>query len=148
MLRKEDVVLHFRSKIAAAYYDRLERMFFFNWNQSRYAVRITQSVKDYSKPVIMEEGNQIALVFKDRSVGQTLHIFDSAEDDAELIGVVMYERDSRERITIVHLALHERCRRIFKEEKINIAASALDELFSIFKKIKGINRVRIYYINE
>src|SRR5699024_1649664 len=148
MLRKEDVVLHFRSSIDASYYDRLERMFFFNWNQSRYAGRITQSVEDYAKPVIIEEGDQIALVFKDRSVGQTLHIFDSANDDAELIGVVMYERDSREQITIVHLVLHERCRRIFKEEKVNIAALVLEELLTIFKKIRGVNRVRIYYINK
>ena len=148
MLNKEDVVLHFRSKIDASYRDELERLFFFNWNQSRYASRITQSVKDYSKPVIVEEGEEIALVFKDRTIGQTLHIFDSEDTDASLIGVVMYERDTKERITVVHLALHERCRQIFKSEGINVAAIVMDELFSIFSKIKGVKKVRIYYLDK
>ncbi|MDZ7693171.1 MAG: hypothetical protein U5K69_18965 [Balneolaceae bacterium] len=81
-------------------------------------------------------------------MGQTLHIFDSDEPDANLIGVVMFERDSRARITIIHIALHERCREIFEEEGLNITALVIKKLFSIFKLIKGVERVRIYYINK
>src|SRR6056297_1427907 len=149
MLKKQDITIHFRSKINAELRERLERIFFFNWNQSRYAARITQSVKEYSKPGIEEEGkDEIALVFKDRSIGQTLHIFDSDGQDAVLIGVVMYERDSPEQITIIHLALHETCKEIFKAENVNIAAVVIEELFSLFRKIKGVERVRIYYTNR
>lgn len=149
MLKKEDITLHFRSNIDASYREELERLFFFNWNQSRYAKRITQSVKDYAKPVIVDlEDDEIALVFKDREIGQTLHIFDSDLANASLIGVVMYERDTEERITIVHLALHERCKQIFKDEKVNIAAVVLEELFVLFRKIKGVQRVRIYYTDR
>ena len=149
MLKKEDITIHFRSKIKTDLRERLERIFFFNWNQSRYAARITQSVKEYSKPVIEEEGKgEIALVFKDRSIGQTLHIFDSDSDDAALIGVVMYERDSPEQITIIHLALHETCKEIFKKEKMNVAGVVIEELFSLFRKIKGVERVRIYYTDR
>jgi len=148
-MKKEDITIHFRSKINAGLREQLERIFFFNWNQSRYAARITQSVKEYSKPVIEDEGdNKIALVFRDRSIGQTLHIFDSDTPDAALIGVVMYERDSPEQITIIHLALHETCKEIFKQEKVNIAAVVIEELFSLFRKIKGVKRVRIYYTNR
>jgi hypothetical protein len=149
MLKKEDITIHFRSKIKADLRERLERIFFFNWNQSRYAARITQSVKEYSKPVIEEEGNdEIALVFKDRSIGQTLHIFDSDGQDAALIGVVMYERDSPEQITIIHLALHETCKEIFKTDNVNVAAVVIEKLFALFSKIKGVERVRIYYTNR
>lgn len=148
-MKKEDITTHFRSKINAGLRERLERIFFFNWNQSRYAARITQSVKEYSKPVIEDEGDdEIALVFKDRSIGQTLHIFDSDNDDAVLIGVVMYERDSPEQITVVHLALHEQCKEIFKKEKVNVAGVVIEELFYLFRKIKGVERVRIYYTNQ
>lgn len=149
MLKKEDIIIHFRSKIDSSYREELERIFFFNWNQSRYASRITQSVKDYAKPVIIEEDdNEIALVFKDRSIGQTLHIFDSDHNDANLIGVVMYERDSEDQITIVHLALHERCKEIFKKEKVNVAAVVIEKLFTLFRKIKGVERVRMYYTDK
>jgi len=151
MLKKEDIILHFRSSIDASYRDELERIFFFNWNQSRYAARITQSVKEYAKPVIVdleEEKGKIALLFTDRTIGQTLHIFDGDGENANLIGVAMYERDTEERITIVHLALHEQCKQIFKDERMNVASIVLEELFSLFQKIKGVQRVRIYYINR
>jgi hypothetical protein len=149
MLKKEDITIHFRSKIDSSLRERLERIFFFNWNQSRYAARITQSVKEYSKPVIEEEGaNEIALVFKDRSIGQTLHVFDSAGPDAALIGVVMYERDSVDQITIIHLALHETCKEIFKTDNVNVAAVVIEKLFVLFSKIKGVEWVRIYYTNR
>jgi hypothetical protein len=149
MLNKEDITIHFRSKIDSGLRERLERIFFFNWNQSRYAARITMSVQEYSKPVIEDEGDdEIALVFQDRSIGQTLHVFDSESPDAALIGVVMYERDSPEQITIIHLALHEQCREIFKKEKVNVAGVVIEELFLLFRKIKGVERVRIYYTNR
>lgn len=149
MLKKEDVVIHFRSKIDASLREELERIFFFNWNQSRYASRITQSVKEYAKPVIVDEENgEIALVFKDQKIGQSLHIFDNHHSDANLIGVVMYERDSKEQITIVHLVLHEHCREIFKNEGVNIVSVVLEELFLLFHKIKGVERIRMYYINK
>ena len=149
MLKKEDITIHFRSKIDASLRERLERIFFFNWNQSRYASRITQSVKEYAKPVIVDEGDdEIALVFNDRTIGQTLHIFDSDGHDAALIGVVMYERDTPEQITIIHMALHETCKEIFKKENVNIAAVVIEELFALFRKIKGVERIRIYYTNR
>ena len=149
MLKKEDITVYFRSKIDDSLRERLERIFFFNWNQSRYASRITQSVKEYAKPVIAEEGDgEIALVFNDRSIDQTLHIFDSDTPDAALIGVVMYERDSPEQITIIHLALHETCKEIFKKENVNIAAVVIEELFTLSRKIKGVDRVRIYYTDR
>lgn len=149
MLKKEDIIIHFRSKIDASYREELELIFFFNWNQSRYASRITQSVKEYAKPVIVDAGEgMVALVFKDRKIGQTLHIFDGDRDNANLIGVVMYERDSEEQITIVHLVLHERCKEIFKKEKVNVAAVVIEELFSLFQKIKGVNKVRMYYTDR
>ena len=149
MLKKEDITIHFRSKIDVSLRERLERIFFFNWNQSRYASRITQSVKEYAKPVIVDEGDdEIALVFNDRTIGQTLHIFDSDGHDAALIGVVMYERDTPEQITIIHMALHETCKEIFKKENVNIAAVVIEELFALFRKIKGVERIRIYYTNR
>ena len=149
MLKKEDITLHFRSKIDASLREELERIFFFNWNQSRYASRITQSVKEYSKPVITDVNkDEIALVFNDPLIGQTLHIFDSDKPNANLIGVVMYERDTPEQVTIIHLAIHEHCKEIFKREKINVAAVILDEVFSLLRQIKGVSRVRIYYTNR
>ncbi|WP_133120222.1 hypothetical protein [Rhodohalobacter barkolensis] len=123
-------------------------MFYFNRNQSRYVDRINQSIKEYSKPIVVEENGEVALVFKEREIGQTLHIFDGDYEGAALIGAVMYVRDSEERITIVHMALHEECSRIYKEEGVNIVGIVMHEVLSIFKKMKGVSTVRIYYIDK
>jgi hypothetical protein len=148
MLKKEDVVVHFKSKLAEHYRDELDSMFYFNRNQKRYVDRINSSIEEYSKPIVVEEDGEVSLVFQDRKIGQTLHIMDGDYEDAALIGVVMYVRDSKERITIVHLALHEECGRIHKEEGVNIVGLVLHEILSLFKKMKGTERVRIYYIDK
>jgi hypothetical protein len=148
MLKKEDVVLHFKAKISPEYREDLDSLFYFNRNQTRYVERINQSIDEYSKPIVVEENGEVALVFQDRSVGQTLHIFDGEHKGASLIGAVMYSRDSKNRITIVHLALHENCKTIYKKEGVNIASLVLDEVLKILTKIKGIEKVRIYYINK
>ncbi len=148
MLKKEDVVLHFKSSIDPKYRDELDSMFYFNRNQSRYVDRINQSIEEYSKPIVVQENGEVALVFKERETGQTLHIFDGDYDEAALIGVVMYVRDSKKRITIVHMAMHEECKRIHKEDGVNVVGIVLHEVLSIFKKMKGVETVRIYYIDR
>lgn len=148
MLKREDVVIHFKSSIDASYREELDSMFYFNRNQSRYVERINRSIEEYSKPIVVEENGEVALVFKERKMGQTLHIFDGDYEGAALIGAVMYVRDSKERITIVHLALHEECKRIHKEEGVNVVGVVLHELLTIFKKMKGAKRVRLYYIDK
>lgn len=148
MLKKEDVVTHFTSKLDARYREDLDSLFYFNRNQWRYVDRINQSITDYSKPVVVEEDGEVALVFKDRKIGQTLHIMDSDEEDATLIGVVMYVRDSIDRVTIVHLVLHENCKIIYKQDKINILGIVLDKVLRLITKLKGVETVRIYYIDK
>lgn len=148
MLKKEDVKIHFKSSLDSGYRDELDSLFYFNRNQSRYVDRINSSIEEYSKPIVVQENGEVSLVFKDRDMGQTLHILDGDYEGASLIGVLMYVRDSEERITIVHMALHEECKRILKEDGVNIVGIVLDEVLTIFKKMKGIKKVRIYYINR
>lgn len=148
MLKKEDVVLHFKAKISSEFREELDSLFYFNRNQTRYVERINKSIEEYSKPIVVEEDGEVALIFQDRSVGQTLHIFDGEQESASLIGAVMYSRDSKKRVTIVHLALHEHCKTIYKKEGVNITSLVLDEVLKIITKIKGIEKVRIYYIDK
>lgn len=145
MLKEKDVEIYFRSKIDASYESELERLFFFNHNQQKYIDRINRSLVEYSKPVLKNCGDKVALVFEDEMIGQTLHLFDSNGHEAELIGVVMYARDSIDRVTIVHLVLHERCGVIYKKSHVNIASIVLQELISTFRKMKGVEKVRLYY---
>lgn len=148
MLKREDVVLHFKSKISAEYREDLDSLFYFNRNQTRYVDRINKSIEEFSKPIVVEENGEVSLVFQDREMGQTLHIFDGDRDGASLIGAVMYARDSKKRVTIVHLALHENCNTIYKNDGINIASIVMEEVLKLVNKIKGVERVRIYYINK
>jgi hypothetical protein len=143
---QETITLHFRSHIRGSYREELERLFFFNWQQSRYAPRITESVQEYAKPRIFEHPNgNVSLEFTKRDIGQTLHVFDSKSPKASLVGVLMFARDNAEQITIVHLAVHETCGRIFKEEGINVAGEIIKKALDSFRNLKGIQRVRIYY---
>jgi hypothetical protein len=145
MLTKSEVKIRIQSKLGIEYRDDLERLFFFNHNQKRYAGRITESVSEYAKPKLFEDYREVSLEFEQRDLGQTLYIFDDDDISPELVGVLMYVRDSIDRITIVHIAMHEHCRQIFKQEAVNVVKIVLDEVFTVISKIKGIERIRIYY---
>ena len=150
MFKEKDVVIHLTSKLDADYRNNLDELFYFNRNQLRYVDRINKSIEDYSKPVVIEENGEVALVFEKQDLGQTLYILDddSTAEDAALIGVIMYVRDSVNTITIVHIALHETCKIIYKQDNVNILAIILNRIFEQFSKLKGLEKVRIYYINK
>ena len=153
MNRKTDdraqIRVFFKSKIEKRYREDLEQLFFFNKHQKKYAAKITESVSRYAKPVIFEheDGRHISLEFKDRKLGQTWHIFDDQTEDASLIGVLMFvrEQENPEQITIVHLALHDTCVALFKQEDLNIARIIFKKALRHFRKIKQINTVHFFY---
>ena len=148
-MNKRDVTISFASKIDASYKNDLERIFFFNWHQSKYAPRITQSVKDYAKPIIFDnDDGSISLEFEERAMGQTLHIFDSEQDGASLIGVLMYVRENNKQITIVHVALHEGCTKLFNDSGINVLSLVTKKIKEMFSRIKGIEKIYFYYNNK
>ena len=105
---KNEVEVHFRSIIEPHYYEELERIFYFNANQFRYAKRITESVSEYDKPCIIRDIDGIRLAFRNPDLGQTLHIFDTDKEEASLIGVLMYVRDNDEQVTIARRLLYAR----------------------------------------
>lgn len=150
MLKREDIELHFSSSIDHSYKEELERLFFFNLNQKRFINKINCSIREYSRPVLVdnEENGEVSLLFKDQHLGQTLYIFDGDYSGANLIGVIMYVRDIEDMITLVHLVLHEECNKIYLSEKINIASIVLEKFCSILQNIKGVEKVRIYYLDK
>lgn len=141
----DEVKVFFRSVIEPHYYGELERIFYFNMNQSRYAERITRSVKEYDKPCIIRDIDGIRLAFRNPDLGQTLHIFDTDKENASIIGVLMFVRDNREQVTLVHLALHEKCSAIFRVEGVNITMVVFKELVRLLRKMNGVEHIRLYY---
>lgn len=148
MLTIEDVNIVFKSTLDISYKDTLERIFFFNQRQHIYRDRINQSIDEFSMPVLKNQGKQVAIVFKEEWMGQTLHILDSESPGAELIGIVIYTRNAQDMITIVHFVLHEACNTILKNDNLNIALVIFEELFKVFKRIRGVNKVQLYYTGK
>ena len=148
MLTTEEVTISFKSDLDKRYRERLDRLFFFNRNQPKYVKRINQSIDEYSMPVLKEKEGRVSVVFRDEWLGQSIHILDSERADSELIGVVMYVRDSLDLITIVHMVLDEECNAILRRSSVNVALIILDELIALFRKIKGVSRVRLYYTGK
>lgn len=146
-VQREEIDIHFSSCIGISYKEDLERLFFFHSNQKRFTEQINRSIREYSKPVLRTDKTEVSLEFEDRHLGQTLYIFDGDYPGANLIGVLMYARDSNDTVTLVHFVLHEGCGDIYKTERINIASIVLDKFRCNLKKLKGVHKIRIYYID-
>lgn len=148
MLKREDIDIHFSSSIDCSYKEELERLFFFNLNQKRFTEKINRSISEYSRPILTDNDDEVSLTFKDEQVGQTLYVFDGDYPEANLIGVIMYVRDLTDTVTIVHFVLHEGCHNIYRRDHINIASVVLEKFCCTLKTIKGIEKVRIYYLDK
>lgn len=136
-----------RSALPLTYRDELERLFFFNRKQRRIASRITQSVVEYGKPVLVEKLNEIILCVPTNPAVQTVYILDGDPPEAALLGVLLYARTSFERVTVLHVAFHEHCSRLFKQEGINVPLMAISRLLDGFKRIQGLQELTIFYSN-
>ena len=144
-----EIEIFFRSRLPESFRDQLDRVFFFNNNQSRFTKRINRSIEEFTRPVIKTFGTEVAVDFQDDTIGQTLHVIDSNNiEEASLVGIVMYVRDRPDRLTIVHIVLHENCGFMYKKERINIASLIMEELMPMFRMIKGVDKVRLYYPNK
>ena len=95
--------IHFSSSIRADYRDSLERVFYFNKNQSRYYQAIMRLIDQYGEPRIVQEDANITMCVGDQIESRCLF----ASVGPKIIGVIIYGFDPPEQYRVLHLAVDE-----------------------------------------
>ncbi|MBN8546459.1 MAG: hypothetical protein J0L60_10050 [Ignavibacteria bacterium] len=97
----------YSNKLALPLRKELERIFFFNLNQSSHLDKIQKTIESDGLISIIEEKDHLKLQFE-KSETESLFALDSEKNDAALLGVICYKFQN-EKCHILHIAVDPDC---------------------------------------
>jgi hypothetical protein len=97
----------FVSTLPAEHYHQLEVLLFFNGRQHRVRKGIEAAISRYGAPEIVAEGQQLRVRVGGETDAQCLFAVEREGSMSRPVGVILYVRDSFERITVLHLVVAE-----------------------------------------
>jgi hypothetical protein len=97
----------FVSTLPAEHYHQLEVLLFFNGRQHRVRKGIETAIDRYGTPEIVAEGKSLRVCVGGPSDAQCLFAVEREGKMSRPVGVILYMRDSFERITVLHLVVAE-----------------------------------------
>jgi len=136
------------SILPVSYRDELERIVFFNPEQSKVATPLLAAVGRYGVPTITEEAGRLLFHLSGFREIQSLFALDESEAPAALVGAVMFVRDREDRMLLLHLAVHERYTARSDRAGAWVALRLVAAVRSACARTKGIGWLRILYPDE
>ena len=130
----------FSSTINPDQRETLERVFFYNKNQSEYYFDIKHLIESYGQPRIVEENDRLYLYFEKIDCQNIFSIIDH-----NLVGLTIYYRDSLDNIDLVHIAVDEKYSSTGKYADKLLVFQIINELRKIVLRIKGIKTITVKY---
>ena len=123
--------------------ETLEQIFFFNKNQSKYYFNIKNLIELYGKPEIVEENKRLYLKLEKTDCQ---NLFTTVNNN--LVGLVIYCRDSLDNIDLIHIAIDEKYSSIGIYADKSLAIQMINKLRIIALKIKDIKTITVKYNQE
>jgi hypothetical protein len=136
------------SILPVPYRDELERIVFFNPEQSKVATPLIAAVGRYGVPTITEETGHLRFHLRGFREIQSLFALDESDTPAVLAGAVMFVREQRDRMLLLHLAAHERYTARREYAGAWVALRLVAAVRSACARTKGIDFLRILYPGE
>lgn len=137
--------IFFKSKIHRKYKDELESLLFFNKYQKNYIQDISKSIESYGLPKIIVEGEYLKIELEKLKDVQSIFAFDGDDENASLLGILIYYRINIDEIIIIHIAVIDECSSYGEFSSEFIALRMINKLREDAKKIKGLKAIKLYY---
>ena len=123
--------------------ETLEQIFFFNKNQSKYYFNIKNLIELYGKPEIVEENKRLYLKLEKTDCQ---NLFTTVNNN--LVGLVIYCRDSLDNIDLIHIAIDEKYSSIGIYADKSLVIQMIIKLRIIASNIKDIKTITVKYSQE
>ena len=131
----------FTSVLAQDYRDELERLLFFNENQSRVTDEVTRVAKRYGIPRVNVVADRLRVEVASKTATQTLYAVESGNQRP--IGVAVYTREDSA-LVVLFVAVHEDYAASGTESKRGLMVKFVSELRRIAKRVRGIDALQMY----
>jgi hypothetical protein len=137
--------LYFTSSLNVNKKDELDDLLFFNEKQSGVVEKILRSIEEYGLPRTIVENNKIRVIVGENRYVQNLFLIREKDGKDDLIGAVIYIRDSDTNATVLHISIKPDQTMNSGKSKQIIALKMIEELKLNLSKIKGVKTLTIFY---
>ncbi len=137
--------MHFTSFLPSSYQDRLDSLLFFNTQQHKVRSEIILAIESFGNPTIVDKNGSLRIDVDPYTAVQTLYVLDDETDGSDLLGAVIYTRDSTENITILHIAVDERFSSSGPYANRLLTLHIYNKVKQIAGRISGVRTLTLFY---
>lgn len=138
----------FVSTLPAEHYHQLEALLFFNGRQHRVRKGIETAIDRYGPPEIVTEGKTLRVQVGGETHAQCLFAVEREGKDHRPVGVILYVRDSFERITVLHLVIAEAYAVGGPRAGYNLLLRLVQAVKRVARRTTGIRHVELLYSQD
>jgi hypothetical protein len=135
----------FTSHIPAEHYHQLEALLFFNGRQHRVRKGIETAILHFGPPEIVREGANLRVRVAGPKEAQCLFAVERDGKSSRPVGVILYVRDSFERITVLHLVVAEAYAVGGPRASHNLLLRLVQAVKRVARRTSGIRHVELLY---
>ena len=135
----------FVSTLPAEHYHQLEVLLFFNGRQHRVRKGIETAINRYGAPTIVADGNSLRVRVGGQTDAQCLFAVEREGTMSRPVGVILYVRDSFERITVLHLVVAEAYAVGGPRASYNLLLRLVQAVKRVARCTSGIRHVELVY---
>lgn len=140
--------IRFVSRLPAAQYAQLEALLFFNGRQERVRSGIVAAIERYGTPEIVETDGTLRVRLAGMSDAQCLFAVEGANGHGRPVGLVLYIRDSFERITVIHMSVAEQFAAGGSRAGEHLLFRMVQAVRRVARRTAGIERVELLYSKD
>ena len=138
----------FVSTLPAEHYHQLEVLLFFNGRQHRVRKGIETAISRYGAPEIVAEGSALRVRVGGQTDAQCLFAIEREGKMSRPVGVILYVRDSFERITVLHLVVAEAYAVGGPRSNYNLLLRLVQAVKRVARCTSGIRHVELLYSQD
>jgi len=140
--------ISFVSSLPAEHYHQLEVLLFFNGRQHRVRKGIETAISRYGAPEIVADDKQLRVRVGGETEAQCLFAVEREGKMSRPVGVILYVRDSFERITVLHLVVAEAYAVGGPRAGYNLLLRLVQAVKRVARCTAGIRHVELVYSKE
>lgn len=138
----------FVSALPAEHYHQLEALLFFNGRQHRVRKGIETAISRFGAPEIVAEGKSLRVRVGGETDAQCLFAVERDGKQLRPVGVILYVRDSFERITVLHFVVAEAYAAGGPRAGYSLLLRLVQAVRRVARRTAGIRHVELVYSRE
>lgn len=138
----------FVSSLPVEHYHQLEALLFFNGRQDRVRHGIVTAIDRYGPPEIVRDQSSLRVRVGGPSEAQCLFAIEREGKVSRPVGLILYVRDSFERITVLHLVVAEAYAAGGPQAKYNLLLRLVQAVKRVARCTAGIRHVELVYSHK